>query len=770
MNEKSRKIYCLAALVGFLFMIFGSGEALAETEKTAESTITKIRTSEGWSYHVGDFERDEQGWPVGIHDDAAWTPQTSQQEVKSGPHTVVWFKRTLPERTHPNAVLYLSSYMWYQTVEVYLHDRQIYTFGQSSSTSKPRHLAWEWPLIPLPPEYSGKEILFRCDVGDLHAIRPIERLYIGEFNQLLTYFFVRDLDAAAVGITILIIGIVGYIVFLAVYWMHNAALCAFASLAVFSAIHLFVAQTVVFPAFVTHVLSLSWFRHTYYMSYFLFAAGVWAFIAHTPWIGWKSGSRLLWQLHVLCAIAVLVFERVNHRFSAVAYDSSLMVVFVGSGVYMIKAINAIIRNNREARILGVGLMILGIGGCLDIWGTLQIPIVSRSPLPWGMLGFLMSLAYLLVLRYQSERRQAEDVIRNSEERLAGIIVALTDAIIMIDERDRIVWANDIAKSLFRSELIDQTYTAALSHLQKLSEPYPVKACFQDGRTYECETELASDKGNRRHFWCVTSVAARHADGSPKTVIHVLHDITDMKRLQTEAAHSARLASLGELAAGVAHEINNPISGIISCAEFLADEYQGQGTPAEMLDMIIQEGQRVAKITGNLLSFSRKQQHVLKPVQMQEIIADALALEAKLFQKSRIIIKLDIPEQLPMVMANRQQLQQVFINLLNNARYALNQSNKAQQEEKIVEVQCTIILLQDRHYVRTTVSDNGPGIPEDILDKICDPFYTSKPRGEGTGLGLSISYGIIEAHQGRLFFESQEGSYTRAIIDLPVITT
>ena len=101
-------------------------------------------------------------------------------------------------------------------------------------------------------------------------------------------------------------------------------------------------------------------------------------------------------------------------------------------------------------------------------------------------------------------------------------------------------------------------------------------------------------------------------------------------------------------------------------------------------------------------------------------------------------------------------------------YALDQTNKDQHEEKRVEIQCTTILLRDRHYIRTTVSDNGPGIPEDLLDKICDPFYTLKPRGEGTGLGLSISYGIIEAHKGRLFFESQEGSHTKAIVDLPVI--
>jgi signal transduction histidine kinase len=185
--------------------------------------------------------------------------------------------------------------------------------------------------------------------------------------------------------------------------------------------------------------------------------------------------------------------------------------------------------------------------------------------------------------------------------------------------------------------------------------------------------------------------------------------------------------------------------------------------------IIKEGHRIAKITGNLLSFSQNRQQLLKPVRMQAVIADALALTTKLFQKSQITVRLDIPERLPLVKADRQQLQQVLINLLNNARYALEHSHKTPREEKIVDIQCITIPLRDGQYVRTTVSDNGPGMPENILDKVCDPFYTLKPRGEGTGLGLSISYGIINAHQGRLFFESQEGSYTKAPIDLPVIT-
>jgi signal transduction histidine kinase len=393
--------------------------------------------------------------------------------------------------------------------------------------------------------------------------------------------------------------------------------------------------------FFDHFVVLSYLR---YMSYFLFMAGLWAFISYTPWIGLKPVSRCMWRLHLVCAIGAIVFDILMPMSLEVIFDVSFISVAVAILVVGFEMIRAARREPREAKIFGIGFGIFAITSLCDILTGLQILKLPRVIFPWGQLVFLLSLAYLFILRYQSE----------------------------------------------------------------------------------------------------------------------------MMALQAEALRSAHLASLGELAAGVAHEINNPISGIIGYAEILVQICNKQGIESEIPARIIKEGHRIATITGNLLSFSQNRKQLLKPIRMQAVIADALALEAKLFQRRHIKIMLDIPEALPLVKADRHQIQQVLINLLNNARYALEHTNNDQHEEKYVEIQCTVVAIQDRQYVRTNVFDNGPGIPENMLDKICNPFYTSKPRGEGTGLGLSISYGIIEAHKGRLSFESEEGSHTKAIIDLPVI--
>lgn len=136
-------------------------------------------------------------------------------------------------------------------------------------------------------------------------------------------------------------------------------------------------------------------------------------------------------------------------------------------------------------------------------------------------------------------------------------------------------------------------------------------------------------------------------------------------------------------------------------------------------------------------------------------------------KDGIQLKVDIPPHLGRIKAIRQQIQQVFLNILSNARYALNRKYPGAHENKVLKISCEMIEMEGRRYVRTTFYDRGLGIPANVLNKICNPFFSTKPPGEGTGLGLSISHGIIRDHEGRLWFESREGEYTKVIVDLPV---
>ncbi|MBW1790983.1 MAG: PAS domain-containing sensor histidine kinase [Deltaproteobacteria bacterium] len=254
------------------------------------------------------------------------------------------------------------------------------------------------------------------------------------------------------------------------------------------------------------------------------------------------------------------------------------------------------------------------------------------------------------------------------------------------------------------------------------------------------------------------------DGEPKALI-LLRDITEQKFIEAETMRAGQLASLGELAAGVAHEINNPINGIINYAQLLEDDAENSET-IELLGRIIKEGERVAVIVKNLLFFARQHEEEAEEIDVETVIDDSLALINHQFRKDGIILEKDIPLSLPMINVNPQQLQQVFLNLFSNARHALNQRYSGKDPNKQLIIRCRDVMREGKSYVRTEVTDMGTGIPEDIIPNIFDPFFSSKEPGEGTGLGLSISHGLIKDFEGFLGVDSTLGERTTFIVDLP----
>ena len=150
------------------------------------------------------------------------------------------------------------------------------------------------------------------------------------------------------------------------------------------------------------------------------------------------------------------------------------------------------------------------------------------------------------------------------------------------------------------------------------------------------------------------------------------------------------------------------------------------------------------------------------------MADILQLVEKRLSNDGIQLNLGILDDLPMVNVNSQKIQQVFMNLFSNARYALNKKCPGLHKNKVLHLKGEVHEIDGKAYSRITFHDTGAGIPPDEIDKVCAPFFTTKPSGEGTGLGLSISYGIIRDHGGHLSFESEHGEYTKAFIDLPII--
>ncbi|HDH53512.1 MAG TPA: hypothetical protein ENH24_03395, partial [Nitrospirae bacterium] len=184
--------------------------------------------------------------------------------------------------------------------------------------------------------------------------------------------------------------------------------------------------------------------------------------------------------------------------------------------------------------------------------------------------------------------------------------------------------------------------------------------------------------------------------------------------------------------------------------------------------IIKESNRIAGIVSNLLSFARDRKDEKIPTGIQDVLSDSLSLIETQIRKESIRLKIDIPSNLPAVSAQPQQLEQVFLNIISNARYALNGKYPGADDNKILEILGEQTTLNNTRHIRIIFHDRGTGIKNNILDKIINPFFSTKSADKGTGLGLSISHGIISNHGGKLIIESIEGEFTKVIIELPAM--
>jgi signal transduction histidine kinase len=238
------------------------------------------------------------------------------------------------------------------------------------------------------------------------------------------------------------------------------------------------------------------------------------------------------------------------------------------------------------------------------------------------------------------------------------------------------------------------------------------------------------------------------------------DISERLAFQRAARQADKLAALGTLSAGIAHEINNPIGIITSRVEVMLLEAEGEELPAEMrkdLEVILRHARRVASITQGLLSFARQSSGVRAPVNLNRVVEEILQLVRKDMDRAHVQVTLRRDEALPEIMADANAIGQVLLNLLTNARRAMPDAGG--------EITIETGYDPEARSVRLVVRDTGTGIAPEILLKIFDPFFTTKP--DGTGLGLSVSHGIIHDHQGSVDVESQVGKGTTFTVTLPL---
>lgn len=283
----------------------------------------------------------------------------------------------------------------------------------------------------------------------------------------------------------------------------------------------------------------------------------------------------------------------------------------------------------------------------------------------------------------------------------------------------------------------------------------------------------------------TLFAIPDKQGQPQTIAGIISDITERKRAETERVamqatmfQNAKLVSVGELASGVAHEINNPLYAIREFADMMMEDAGPDSPNYFKLQTIVHAADRIAEIVRNLLNFARPSEVNFSPTHLRDVWRLTSNLIGQSFLKHNILLAVDIPADLPEIQARPQQLQQVLLNLVTNAQDALTEKYPTQHPNKRITI--TAQLTEDvrlplsrarqrsgNSVIHLTVRDEGVGIPSEYRERLFTPFFTTKRPNRGTGLGLSISHKIIEDHHGRIEVNSEPGKFTEFIVILPV---
>lgn len=364
----------------------------------------------------------------------------------------------------------------------------------------------------------------------------------------------------------------------------------------------------------------------------------------------------------------------------------------------------------------------------------------------------------------TDRLAADQRYDSAVAKWENIYEAIQDPALIATRDSIIIDANHATFSAARKsrpEVIGKSVCEILHGGKKRDSTCPLETLIKAGKSRILNTELGGLHGE----YLLTISPLKSTAGAEEATLLVARDMTEEERHKAEAIRAAQLASIGELAAGVAHEINNPVNGILNYAQMLSDlNLDGQGD--EIIDRITVEGQRIAKIVKNLLNFSRHKVEEPVPVDSAELLNDCLELVIHQLSKDNIVFDLFLEDELPLVYCNPSQIQQVFLNVISNSRYALNERYGPANSKKKLVINSSLVYHGNAPFIRFSITDFGSGIEHQLLERVFDPFFSTKPNGEGTGLGLSISYGLIRDNGGTMRINSFYNSYTTITIDLP----
>ncbi|MDM8523609.1 ATP-binding protein [Desulfococcaceae bacterium HSG8] len=345
----------------------------------------------------------------------------------------------------------------------------------------------------------------------------------------------------------------------------------------------------------------------------------------------------------------------------------------------------------------------------------------------------------------------EEKLQRSNAFLRNLILSAVDGVISADKTGKILIFNDAA-----SEISGYTIYEAL-HSLDIRDVYPGDGAREvmkklrsaeyggKGKLKSCQVDVLNRDGESIPI--NLDAAIIYEGDTEVATIGFFHDLREdirirkeLEKIQVQLIQAEKMASLGKLAAGVAHQLNNPLGGIILFTKLMMEEYELEAEAMEDLERILKDAQRCRDTVKELLEFARQTSRKVLPHDINQAISRTLFLLENQTLLQNIEVNKQLDTSLPLIPSDIQQLNHVFMNLVLNAAQAMEGKGKLTLKTR---------LASDKSCVCIEISDTGPGIPEDVLPHIFDPFFTTKEEGKGTGLGLSIVYGIVENHGGKI---------------------
>lgn len=449
---------------------------------------------------------------------------------------------------------------------------------------------------------------------------------------------------------------------------------------------------------------------------------------------------------------------------------ALLLIHLTGGARSILFLALLLIAGLQSYYYGMALGVLVAGGASAaylavVWPTLaEIEVANVAIRVAGLLGTAIVVGVLadVEARERLEVARLGQEVRAREAFIRNVVESLRDGLVVLDPEGRVIAWNPALETRYdvkADEALRRPFFEIFPNLKSEGLAGPVERLLR-GEAEEFALEALEHETLRSGRVVLNIKGSLLKEGAaPAGVVLLIEDITERVELERVARQVEKLAAMGTLSAGLAHELNNPLGIISSRIELIALEVERYGLPQQVRDdlqVIYRNVQRVARIAQGLLSFARQSPGERGPVDLNRVVEETLLLLEKQATKEGIRITARLDRALPRLLGDPNALQQVVLNLLTNARDAMPGGG---------EIRLETGQIPDRPgWLRLVIADTGSGIPAEALPKIFDPFYTTKPGG--TGLGLSVSYGIIRDHQGTVDVQSELGTGTTFVLSFP----